>query len=323
MRPDPDPPDTYFQPPLVGSSRDLATTLNLSERVVSTRTVSAFRYSSSPSTTTINGDQDQPIPQWAQEAGQGNPDRVMPGHRPPQIPTSHLVSSVFGDRSYDHCSDLVQSRNAKNVSRIRSAEREGDNQPQVEINVSQGERARVANNKILGEFRLVGIPPASGGISQVEVTSEIDAKGIVAGSANDKDSGREQQITMSSLGGTFDVSILEISCVVFEIKSTGVDILLGEKDLGNALLDYPVNEFQWIEGLDLSNDKIALPRLRELSLTSQTDINLADVLVQKLIRSQSETLEGNLIERSRNPCFNCLKDTGFLAKEVDKSSLVA
>ncbi|KAL0335028.1 UNVERIFIED_CONTAM: Heat shock protein, mitochondrial [Sesamum radiatum] len=76
-----------------------------------------------------------------------------------------------------------------------------DNQTQVGIKVLQGEREMASDNKLLGEFELVGIPPAPRGMPQIEVTFDIDANGIVTVSAKDKTTGKEQQITIRSSGG--------------------------------------------------------------------------------------------------------------------------
>ncbi|GKV26598.1 hypothetical protein SLEP1_g35867 [Rubroshorea leprosula] len=140
-------------------------------------------------------------------------------------------------------------------------------------------------------------------------------------------------------GGTFDISILEISNGVFEVKATNGDTFLGGEDFDNALLNFLVSEFQKTEGIDLSKDRLALQRLREaaekakieLSSTSQTEINLpfitADASGAKhlnitLTRSKFESLVNNLIERTRAPCKNCLKDAGISTKEVDEVLLV-
>ena len=72
-----------------------------------------------------------------------------------------------------------------------------DNQPEVEINVLQGERAMAADNKSLGKFRLTGIPPAPAGVPQIEVTFDIDANGIVHVSAKDLATGKEQAMTIT------------------------------------------------------------------------------------------------------------------------------
>ncbi|RRT67128.1 hypothetical protein B296_00004266, partial [Ensete ventricosum] len=82
-----------------------------------------------------------------------------------------------------------------------------DNQTQVGVRVLQGEREMAADNKLLGEFDLVGIPPAPRGIPQIEVTFDIDANGIVTVSAKDKATGKEQQITIRSSGGLSDDEI--------------------------------------------------------------------------------------------------------------------
>jgi len=76
-----------------------------------------------------------------------------------------------------------------------------DGQTQVEIKVHQGEREMAQDNKLLGQFQLVGIPPAPRGVPQVEVTFDIDANGIVNVSARDKGTGKEQQIVIQSSGG--------------------------------------------------------------------------------------------------------------------------
>ncbi|XP_065216791.1 heat shock 70 kDa protein cognate 5 [Planococcus citri] len=76
-----------------------------------------------------------------------------------------------------------------------------DGQTQVEIKVCQGEREMASDNKLLGQFTLVGIPPAPRGVPQIEVTFDIDANGIVHVSARDKGTGKEQQIVIRSSGG--------------------------------------------------------------------------------------------------------------------------
>ncbi|KAL0726150.1 hypothetical protein Bca4012_022243 [Brassica carinata] len=160
-------------------------------------------------------------------------------------------------------------------------------------------------------------------------------------------------------GGTFDVSILEISSGVFEViplfcvlmrfflhvsgyidvKATNGDTFLGGEDFDNTLLEYLVSEFKRSDNIDLTKDKLALQRLREaaekakieLSSTSQTEINLpfitADASGAKhlnitLTRSKFEGLVSKLIERTRSPCQNCLKDAGVTIKEIDEVLLV-
>jgi len=82
-----------------------------------------------------------------------------------------------------------------------------DNQTAVTIRVFQGEREMAADNKMLGQFDLVGLPPAPRGVPQVEVTFDIDANGIVNVSAKDKGTGKEQQIRIQASGGLSDTDI--------------------------------------------------------------------------------------------------------------------
>ncbi|XP_043711964.1 heat shock 70 kDa protein, mitochondrial-like [Telopea speciosissima] len=140
-------------------------------------------------------------------------------------------------------------------------------------------------------------------------------------------------------GGTFDVSILEISNGVFEVKATNGDTFLGGEDFDNVLLEFLVSEFKRTEGIDLSKDRLALQRLREaaekakveLSSTTQTEINLpfitADASGAKhlnitLTRSKLESLVNHLIERTKDPCKNCVKDAGITTKDLDEVLLV-
>ena len=91
-----------------------------------------------------------------------------------------------------------------------------DNQPAVTIRVGQGERPMFNDNKVLGQFDLVGIPPAPKGIPQIEVTFDIDANGIVNVSAKDKGTGKEQKIQIQASGG---LSEEEINKMVKEAES--------------------------------------------------------------------------------------------------------
>ena len=90
-----------------------------------------------------------------------------------------------------------------------------DNQTAVTIHVFQGEREMAADNKMLGQFDLVGIPPAPRGVPQVEVTFDIDANGIVNVSAKDRATGKEQQIRIKASGG---LSEAEIEKMVKDVK---------------------------------------------------------------------------------------------------------
>ncbi|CAL9124094.1 unnamed protein product [Musa textilis] len=173
------------------------------------------------------------------------------------------------------------------------------------------------------------------GLEVLRIINEPTAAALSYGMNN-----KEGLIAVFDLGGgTFDVSVLEISNGVFEVKATNGDTFLGGEDFDNALLDYLVSEFKRTDNIDLSKDRLALQRLREaaekakveLSSTMQTEINLpfitADASGAKhfnitLTRSKFESLVNHLIERTRSPCSNCLKDAGISAKEVDEVLLV-
>lgn len=140
-------------------------------------------------------------------------------------------------------------------------------------------------------------------------------------------------------GGTFDVSVLEISDGVIEVKSTNGDTFLGGEDFDNRIIGYLADEFKREQGIDLRSDKLALQRLKEaaekakieLSSSKETEINLpfitADAsgpkhLVLKLTRAKLESLVDDLIQRTLEPCKAALKDAGVSASEVDEVILV-
>ncbi|KAL1746686.1 heat shock protein 70 family [Schizophyllum fasciatum] len=140
-------------------------------------------------------------------------------------------------------------------------------------------------------------------------------------------------------GGTFDISILEMQKGVFEVKSTNGDTHLGGEDFDISLVTYLLEEFKKEHGIDLSNDRMAIQRIREaaekakieLSSTNQTDINLpyitADASGAKnmfvpLSRSKFESLVSPLVSRTVDPCKRALADAGVKASEVDEVILV-
>ncbi len=140
-------------------------------------------------------------------------------------------------------------------------------------------------------------------------------------------------------GGTFDISILELGDGVFEVKSTNGDTHLGGDDIDQALVEYLISEFKKTDNIDLGKDPMALQRLREasekakceLSSSKQTDVNLPFITADSsgprhlnlsLTRAKFETLVGKLINRTKNPCKDALKDAGLKASEIDEVILV-
>ncbi len=140
-------------------------------------------------------------------------------------------------------------------------------------------------------------------------------------------------------GGTFDISILEVGDGVFEVKSTNGDTHLGGDNFDQRIIEWLVSEFKRENGIDLSKDRMALQRLKEagekakieLSSTMETEINLpfitADAtgpkhLVMRLSRAKLEQLVAELVERSRKPCEQALKDAGLSASAINEVVLV-
>lgn len=152
--------------------------------------------------------------------------------------------------------------------------------------------------------------------------------------------GKEETIVVYDLGGgTFDVSVLEVSEGLLEVKSTAGDTHLGGDDFDERLLNYIADEFQRTDGIDLRKDPQALQRLREaaekakieLSSAAQTNINLPFITADQngpkhlnldLTRAKFQELTHDLIERTRRPFERALTDAGLKPTEVDEVVLV-
>lgn len=155
------------------------------------------------------------------------------------------------------------------------------------------------------------------------------------------DKGKQETIVVYDLGGgTFDVSILELGDGVFEVKSTAGDTFLGGDDFDQKIIDYLVDQFKKDNGIDLSQDKQALQRIKdaaekakiELSSSTETEINQPFItqgkdgqplhLTTKLTRAKLEELVADLIEKTLKPCQQALKDAGVNKKDIDEIILV-
>ena len=140
-------------------------------------------------------------------------------------------------------------------------------------------------------------------------------------------------------GGTFDVSILEVGDNVVEVKATHGDTHLGGDNFDQRIIDWLVAEFKKDQGVDLSKDNMVLQRLKEaaekakmeLSTTNETDINLPFITADasgpkhlniKLSRAKFESMVDDLIEKSKKPCVQALKDAGIKADQVHEAVLV-
>jgi molecular chaperone DnaK len=174
------------------------------------------------------------------------------------------------------------------------------------------------------------------GLNVLRVVNEPTAAALAYGLEKEED----RIIAVYDLGGgTFDISILEIQKGVFEVKSTNGDTHLGGEDFDITIVRHLVQQFKKESGIDLSNDRMAVQRIREaaekakieLSSAQQTDINLPFITADasgpkhinsKMSRSQLEQLVDPLISRTIEPVRKALKDANLQAKEIQEVILV-
>jgi molecular chaperone DnaK len=140
-------------------------------------------------------------------------------------------------------------------------------------------------------------------------------------------------------GGTFDISILELSQGIFEVRSTAGDTYLGGEDFDQRIMDWLIEEFKAETGIDLKGDRMALQRLKEaaerakceLSTADEAPINLPFIsadrsgprhLARSLTRRHFESLVADLIARTEGPCRDALKAAGLRSDQVDEVLLV-
>ena len=174
------------------------------------------------------------------------------------------------------------------------------------------------------------------GLNVLRIINEPTAASLAYGLENNED----QKILVYDLGGgTFDVSVLEISEGVFEVKSTSGDSKLGGDDWDERVMNWLVDKFKSSTGIDISSDKMAMQRIKEgaekakieLSSTSETEINLPFItaddsgpqhLLEKLSRSEFEKITDDLVERTKDPVTNAIKDAGLTISDIEHVILV-
>ena len=174
------------------------------------------------------------------------------------------------------------------------------------------------------------------GLDVLRIINEPTAASLAYG----LDKQRDELIAIYDLGGgTFDVSILEIREGVFEVKSTNGDTYLGGEDFDQTVIDFLVTEFKKDQGIDLRRDKMALQRLKEgaekakieLSSAMETDINLPFITADssgpkhlniKLSRAKLESMIGELVERTIEPCEQAIADAGVSTDDIEQVILV-
>ncbi len=174
------------------------------------------------------------------------------------------------------------------------------------------------------------------GLKVSRIINEPTAAALAYGLKN----ARGQFVAVYDLGGgTFDVSILEMTEGLFQVRATGGDTFLGGEDFDQRIIDWLIDEFLRETGIDLRQDRMALQRLKEaaekakceLSSAQQTEIVLpfisADASGPKhlntvLMRQKYESLTDDLIEKTAEPCRRCLSDAGLKAEQIDEVLLV-
>ena len=175
------------------------------------------------------------------------------------------------------------------------------------------------------------------GLEVLRIVNEPTAAALAYGL--DKVASNEKIAVYDLGGGTFDISILELGDGVFEVKSTNGDTHLGGDDFDQVIINWLAGEFEQAEGIDLRKDPIALQRLKEagekakieLSSATTTEINLPFVTADQtgpkhlqttLSRAQFERLTESLVERTKAPCLQALKDAELPPSEIDQVILV-
>jgi molecular chaperone DnaK len=174
------------------------------------------------------------------------------------------------------------------------------------------------------------------GLDVKRIVNEPTASALAYG----LDKQKEEKIAVYDLGGgTFDISILELSEGVFEVRSTNGDTHLGGDDFDQRVIEWLTAEFKKEQGIDLAKDRIALQRLKEaaekakieLSTTTSTEVNLpfisADAsgpkhLVMTLTRAKLEDLVADMVSRTEGPVRQALTDAGIKPSEIDEVILV-
>jgi molecular chaperone DnaK len=174
------------------------------------------------------------------------------------------------------------------------------------------------------------------GLNVLRIINEPTASALAYGLDKKKD---ETIAVYDFGGGTFDISILEVGDNVIEVKATNGDTHLGGDNIDQRIIDWLIAEFKKDQGIDLSKDKMGLQRLKEaaekakieLSSVMETEINLPFITADasgpkhlniKLSRAKLEQMMDDIIERSKGPCLQAIKDSGLSSRDIHEAILV-
>ena len=298
-----------------------------------------------PSVVAINKKGDRLVGQVAQRQRVTNASNTIYGIK-------RLIGRKFSDKEVQKDLKIMPFEIVKKGTGVAVKMGDGEYTPE-EVSAMILSKIKADAEKHLGEpvTEAVITVPAYFDDSQRQATKDagkiagLEVKRIIneptaAALAYGLDKGKDETIVVFDLGGgTFDVSILELGDGVFEVKSTHGDTHLGGEDFDNRIVDHFIAHFKDEEGIDLSNDKAALQRLKdeaekakkELSTTSEYEVNLPFITADadgpkhfeyKLTRSKLEELVSDLINRLADPVEKALKDAKLKASDINEVVLV-
>jgi molecular chaperone DnaK len=298
-----------------------------------------------PSIVAISKNGERLVGQTAKRQSVTNPENTI-------YAVKRLIGRRFDDPEIQRDQKLVPYKIVQSGDGIKVKMNDGEYTPQ-EISAFILSKLKADAEARLGEKITEAIitVPAYFDDSQRQATKDagkiagLDVKRIIneptaAALAYGFDKKKGQQVAVYDLGGgTFDVSILDISEDTVEVKSTNGDTHLGGEDFDQVIINYIINEFKKDQGIDLSKDTLALQRIKEaaekakieLSTTMETEINQPFItsdssgpkhLVIKMTRAKLEELVGDLVEKTIAPCERALKDAGFATMDIEEVIMV-
>lgn len=287
------------------------------------------------------------VGQVAKRQAVTNPNKTLFGIK-------RLVGRKATDAEVDHFKKVAPFEIFANKNGDAWVKVDGKEYSPQEISAKILEKMKKAAEDYLGQpvTEAVITVPAYFNDAQRQATKDagriagLDVKRIIneptaAALAYGQDVKKDKNIAVFDLGGgTFDVSILEITADgVFEVKATNGDTFLGGEDFDYRIINWMADEFKKENNIDLRNDKMALQRLKEaaekakheLSSVTQTDINLPFITMDasgpkhmnlNLTRGKFESLIGDLIDKLVAPCKTAIKDSGLALNEIQDVILV-
>jgi molecular chaperone DnaK len=298
-----------------------------------------------PSIVSVNKNGERSVGQIAKRQAVTNPKNTI-------FSVKRLIGRRFEDPEVQEDVKLVPYEIVKSGDGVKVKMGDKDYSPQ-EISAFILQKLKADAEAYLGEkiTDAVITVPAYFNDSQRQATKDagkiagLEVKRIIneptaSALAYGLDKKKEGKIAVYDLGGgTFDITILEIGDGVFEVKSTNGDTHLGGDDFDQKIMDYIIDEFKKNEGIDLRSDSMALQRIKEaaekakceLSTSSETEINLPFVTADasgpkhlniKLSRAKLEQLVSDLVERTKKPCEQAIKDAKINVNEINDVILV-